>query len=164
MLDNKIMEKDIEMMRLALAEAKKAAEKGEIPIGAVVCRGEEVIAVAHNLCETNQKATHHAEMLALDAASEKIGSWRLSDCELYVTLEPCPMCMGAAIRSRVRRVVYGAQDARAGACGSLVNLPAYPLEASPDCVEGILAQESVQLLQDFFQERRKIQIKSRPKG
>lgn len=164
MSDNKMLEKDIEMMRLALAEAKKAAEKGEIPIGAVVCRGEEVIAVAHNLCETNKKATHHAEMLALDAASEKIGSWRLSDCDLYVTLEPCPMCMGAAIRSRVRRVVYGARDARAGACGSLVNLSAYPLEASPDCVEGILAQESVELLQKFFQERRKIQIKSRSKG
>lgn len=148
-------ETDIQMMRLALEEAQKAAEKGEIPIGCVICRNGEVLARAHNLCETDRKATHHAEMLALDAAAEAAGSWRLSDCDLYVTLEPCPMCMGAAVRSRVRRVVYGARDARAGACGSLVNLPALPLEASPQCTEGVLARESAALLQNFFQQRRK---------
>ncbi len=148
-------ETDIKMMRLALEEARKAAEKGEIPIGCVICRNGEVIARAHNLCETNRKATHHAEILALDAAAEDMGSWRLSDCDLYVTLEPCPMCMGAAIRSRVRRVVYGARDARAGACGSLVNLSAFPLESSPQCTEGVLARESAELLRHFFQQRRK---------
>lgn len=148
-------ETDIQMMRFALEEAQKAAQKGEIPVGCVICRNGEVIARAHNLCETDRKATHHAEILALDAAAEAVGSWRLSDCDLYVTLEPCPMCMGAAVRSRVRRVVYGARDARAGACGSLVNLPALPLEASPQCTDGVLAQESAELLRQFFQKRRR---------
>ena len=137
-------------MRIALEEAKIAADAGEIPVGAVIVRGDEEIARAHTLCERTGQATAHAELLAIEAASRAVGSWRLSDATLYVTLEPCPMCAGAAINARVGRIVFAAKDARAGACGSLINLPAYPLEARPECIGGVLADESRVLLSDFF--------------
>ena len=143
-------QKDEKWMRIALEEAKIAADAGEIPVGAVIVRGDEEIARAHNLCERTGQATAHAELLAIEAASRAVGSWRLSDATLYVTLEPCPMCAGAAINARVGRIVFAAKDARAGACGSLINLPAYPLEARPECIGGVLADESRVLLSDFF--------------
>ena len=142
-------------MRIALKEAAVAASEGEIPVGAVLAKDGEILARTHNLCETRGLASEHAEMLAIRAASEKIGSWRLSGCTLYVTLEPCPMCAGCAIHARVDRIVYGAKDPRAGACGSVINLPSYPLEAKPNCEEGLYAEESLALLRDFFAKKRK---------
>lgn len=138
------------MMREALKEAEKALRQGEIPVGAVIVQNGEIIARAHNLCETEKSATAHAELLAIQAASRALGRWRLSDCTLYVTLEPCPMCTGAAINARIGRIVYAAKDARAGACGSLLDLPIYPLESHPICESGILQQESLSLLRSFF--------------
>ena len=108
---------DFELMGLALEEAAKAAALGEVPVGAVVARHGEVVATAHNTRETEKNALHHAELLAIDAACKALGGWRLWQCELFVTLEPCPMCSGGIINSRIRRVVYGAVDTKAGCCG-----------------------------------------------
>ncbi|WP_226660157.1 tRNA adenosine(34) deaminase TadA [Pseudalkalibacillus hwajinpoensis] len=116
------LEKDEYFMRLAMAEAEKASAIGEVPIGAVIVKEEEVIASAYNLRETEQRAVAHAELLAIDAACQKVGSWRLTDCTLYVTLEPCAMCSGAIVLSRVERVVYGASDPKGGCAGTLMNL------------------------------------------
>ncbi len=137
-------------MKEALLEAQKAASEGEVPVGALlVCNGE-VVARTHNLCETLHDATAHAECLAISEAGKRLGRWRLSDCTLYATLEPCPMCTSAAIHARIGRIVYGAHDARAGACGSVLNLPSYPLECSPECVGGVLEGACAQVLRDFF--------------
>ena len=111
---------DFELMGLALEDAAKAAALGEVPVGAVVARHGEVVAMAHNTRETEKNALHHAELLAIDAACKALGGWRLWQCELFVTLEPCPMCSGAIINSRLKRVVYGARDPKAGCCGSLL--------------------------------------------
>ena len=108
---------DYELMGAALAEAEQAAALGEVPVGAVIAKDGEIIASAHNTRETEKNALHHAELLAIDAACKKLGGWRLWECELFVTLEPCPMCAGAILNSRIRRVVYGAADAKAGCCG-----------------------------------------------
>ena len=147
---------DEKWMAIAIEEARLAAMAGEVPVGAVIVRGDELLAQTHNLCETRGLATAHAEMLAIEEASRRVGGWRLSDATLYVTLEPCPMCTGALINARIGRIVYAAKDARAGACGSLVNLPAYPLEARPICEGGVLAEESQQLLRSFFAQKRRI--------
>ena len=117
---------DFELMGLALEEAAKAAALGEVPVGAVVARHGEVVAMAHNTRETEKNALHHAELLAIDAACKALGGWRLWECELFVTLEPCPMCAGGIINSRLRRVVYGAADTKAGCCGSVTDLFALP--------------------------------------
>lgn len=109
---------DFELMGAALEEARKAAALGEVPVGAVVAKDGEIISAAHNTRETEKNALHHAELLAIDAACKKLGGWRLWQCELFVTLEPCPMCSGAIINSRIKRVVYGAADVKAGCCGS----------------------------------------------
>ena len=113
---------DEQLMQAALEEARAAAALGEVPVGAVVAKDGEIIAAAHNTRETEKNALHHAELLAIDAACKKLGGWRLWECELFVTLEPCPMCAGAIINSRIRRVVYGAADTKAGCCGSLTDL------------------------------------------
>ena len=141
-------------MREALAQAAIAAEKGEIPVGAVIVKNGEILCVAHNLCEALHDATAHAERLAVSEAGRLTGSWRLSDCTLYVTLEPCPMCTGAAINARVGRIVYAAKDPRAGACESLIKLPAYPLESAPVCEGGVLEEEALALLRTFFLKKR----------
>lgn len=141
-------------MREALAQATIAAEKGEIPVGAVIVKNGEILCVAHNLCEALHDATAHAERLAVSEAGRLTGSWRLSDCTLYVTLEPCPMCTGAAINARVGRIVYAAKDPRAGACESLIKLPAYPLESAPVCEGGVLEEEALALLRTFFLKKR----------
>lgn len=145
---------DEKFMKMALAEAEKAFDAGEIPVGAVIVRDGEVIARAHNLCEAQNDPTAHAELLAIRAAGERLGTWRLSECTLYVTLEPCPMCTGAAINARVGRIVFGAKDPRAGACGSLCNLPAYPLECKPEITHGIEDARSRELLRAFFAQKR----------
>ena len=142
-------------MRLALAEAQKAVGVGETPIGAVVACGGEVIAAAHNTRENNNDITAHAELIAVRAAAAKKGDWRLGDCTVYVTLEPCPMCAGALLASRVSRVVYGAKDPAAGAMGTVLNLPRYPLGSAPAVTAGVLEAECRAILQDFFRNRRK---------
>lgn len=146
--------KDELFMREALAQAAIAAQKGEIPIGAVIVMDGNILCAAHNLCEELHDATAHAERLAISQAGELTGSWRLADCTLYVTLEPCPMCTGAAINARIGRIVYAAKDPRAGACESLVKLSAYPLESSPVCEGGLLEAEALELLRTFFLKKR----------
>jgi tRNA(adenine34) deaminase len=146
---------DFFFMRQAIEEAQKAVEVDEVPIGAVVVMGDRVIAGAHNLRETLQDATAHAELLAIREACEKLGTWRLIGCSLYVTLEPCPMCAGAIILSRVDRVVFGAKDPKGGACGSLINLPADErFNHRPEVVAGVLADECGDMLKKFFQAKR----------
>lgn len=146
---------DFELMGLALEEARKAAALGEVPVGAVVARRGEVVAAAHNTRETQKNALHHAELLAIDAACKKLGGWRLHRCDLYVTLEPCPMCAGALINSRMKTVYYGAPDPKAGSCGSLINLFALPYNHQPALVSGVLEQECADILRNFFRELRK---------
>ncbi len=140
---------------MALEQAKIAKEMGEVPVGAVIVRKEEVLSAAHNRCHTGGLATAHAELLAIEDACRKTGSWRLEDCTLYVTLEPCPMCAGAAINARIPRVIFAAKDPRMGACGSLLDLSAYPLEIRPEYVSRVLESESLDLLQQFFLQMRK---------
>lgn len=142
-------------MRKAIAQAHAAGRKGEVPIGAVVVRGGEVIARAHNLRETNDDPTAHAEVLALRRAGKKLGRWNLFDCDLYVTLEPCAMCSGAVVYSRVRKVVFGAYDLRFGCSGTLMNLSADErLNHRAEVTGGILRDECAALLQDFFRDKR----------
>ena len=151
-------EKDLFFMTLALQEAKRAAEIDEVPIGAVVVKDDEVISKAHNLRETLQDATAHAELLAIKEACEVLGTWRLIGCTLYVTLEPCPMCAGAIILSRVDKLVFGAKDPKGGACGSVVNLTADDrFNHRPEVVEGVMAKECGKILKAFFQGKRKRQ-------
>ncbi len=141
-------------MNIALDEAKKAYDAGEVPVGAIIVQNGKIISQAHNNREETGDATGHAETLAIRMACEAIGSWRLEDCELYVTLEPCPMCMGAIINSRIKRVVFGAKDAKAGACGSLVNLTSYPFNHKPLVDHEVMADECAQILSDFFHSKR----------
>ena len=148
------IQKDELFMREALAQAAIAAQSGEVPIGAVIVKNGKILCAAHNLCESLHDATAHAERLAISKAGKLTGSWRLSDCTLYVTLEPCPMCTGAAINARIDRIVYAAKDPRAGACESLVRLPAYPLESAPVCEGGLLEAEALELLRTFFLKKR----------
>lgn len=151
------MQREEMFMRLALKEAEQAAREGEVPVGSVVVRGEEVISAAHNRRECSRSALAHAELLAIEAACQALGGWRLWECELYVTLEPCPMCAGALINARLRRVVYGAHDPKAGCCGSVLDLFSAPFNHHPEITGGLLAEESAALLRDFFRERRKKQ-------
>lgn len=146
---------DQELMRIALEEAKIAAGLGEVPVGAVIAKDGIPIARAHNTRETEKNATHHAELLAIDAACKALGGWRLWQCELFVTLEPCPMCSGAIINSRLQRVVYGAPDPKAGCCGSLTDLFSLPFNHHPVIESGLMAEEAQQLLQEFFAMLRK---------
>ena len=141
---------DQELMDAALAEARIAADLGEVPVGAVVARRGEIVAAAHNTRETQRNALHHAELLAIDAACKALGGWRLWECELFVTLEPCPMCAGAIVNSRIKRVVYGAPDPKAGCCGSVTDLFALPFNHHPVVEQGLGADEASALLGEFF--------------
>jgi tRNA(adenine34) deaminase len=146
---------DTEMMRLALEEAKRAATHDDVPIGAVVAKGDEVLAVAGNERELRADPTAHAEVLALRAAAERLGGWRIPDATIYVTLEPCAMCAGAIVLARVPRVVYGATDPKAGAAGSVLDVLGEPrLNHRPQVEGGLLAEESAELLESFFAARR----------
>ncbi len=148
-------EQDILFMKLALNEAKKASDIGEVPVGAVIVRDGEVVSTAFNRRECDKNAISHAEIMAISKACEKLGGWRLHQCELYVTLEPCPMCTGAIINSRIKRVVFGAYDKKAGCMGSILNLTEYPFNHKPEIVGGVLADEAGALLSEFFQNLRK---------
>ena len=142
-------------MRLALREAKQALEHGDVPIGAVLVRDGDVVAVAHNERELRQDPTAHAEIIVLREAARLAGSWRVLDAELYVTLEPCAMCAGAIVLARVARVVYGATDPKAGAAGSVLDVLADPrLNHRPEVHSGLLGDECGELLRAFFASRR----------
>lgn len=142
-------------MRSALAEGVKAAELGEIPIGAVLVVNGEIIAQAHNLRETGHDATAHAEILVLREAGRKLGQWRLSGATLYVTVEPCPMCAGALVMARIARLVYGAPDSKAGGVDSLFNITTHPgLNHRVEVTGGVLAEEAAGLLREFFRVKR----------
>ncbi|OGW64648.1 MAG: tRNA-specific adenosine deaminase [Nitrospirae bacterium RIFCSPLOWO2_02_FULL_62_14] len=150
-----INDKDREYMRLALEQARKASAQGEVPIGAVLVRNEQILAQAHNFREIWQDPTAHAEIVVIREAATQSGSWRLTDTTLYVTLEPCVMCIGAIILARIPRLVFGAMDPKAGACGSIFDLPAERrLNHRVDVVSGVLEQESQELLQEFFRRLR----------
>jgi tRNA(adenine34) deaminase len=140
----------IEALRLAAV----AAEKGEIPVGAVVVRDGEIIGRGYNLRENKKSATAHAEIIAIEQACAAVGDWRLRGCVLYVTLEPCPMCAGAIVNSRIDRVVFGAKDGAAGCCGSLINFNAYPFNHSFSIEGGVCEEECIALLKAFFERKR----------
>lgn len=142
-------------MRVAIEEALKAKEINEVPIGAVIVYRDEIIARAHNLRETKQNAVAHAELLAIEKACEVLGSWRLEDAELYVTLEPCPMCSGAIILSRIKKVIYGASDPKSGCAGTLMNLlQDERFNHQTEVQKGVLQDECSELLTTFFREIR----------
>ncbi|HLR08618.1 MAG TPA: tRNA adenosine(34) deaminase TadA [Bacillota bacterium] len=139
-------------MKEAINQAINAREHGEVPIGAVIVHDGEVIATGYNVRETRQETLSHAELIAIQQANQTIGSWRLEDCTLYVTLEPCPMCAGAIVQSRIKRVVFGAFDPKAGCAGSLMNLlEDERFNHQAEVTSGVLEQECSQLLTDFFQ-------------
>ncbi|MBH0230213.1 tRNA adenosine(34) deaminase TadA [Halobacillus yeomjeoni] len=149
------MNQDEHYMRLAIEEAKKAEKEGEVPIGAVITHHGEVVATGYNQRETSQLASSHAEFIAIERANQQLGSWRLEDCTLYVTLEPCPMCAGAILQARVPKVVYGAKDPKAGCAGTLMNL----LEDDrfnhlAEVIPGVLEEECGFMLTDFFRKLR----------
>ncbi len=145
---------DQQFMSLALEEAKKAYALGEVPVGAVIVQRGRVISSGYNLRETGKKATAHAELLAIERACEALGGWRLPECTLYVTLEPCPMCAGAIINARIDRVVFGAYDSKAGSCGSVVNLFEMEYNHKPQLEAGVLEEECAELLKSFFKDLR----------
>ena len=153
---------DITYMQQALELAQEAAAEGEVPVGCVIVRNGEVVGRGRNRREQEKTALSHAECDAIRQACENLSGWRLWDCTLYVTLEPCPMCAGAIINARIPRVVFGASDAKCGACGSVCDLFSMDFNHHPEVTKGVLEEESAALLSDFFQNLR-VQLRSRPK-
>lgn len=148
-------DKDIEFMSIALEKAKEAAERGEVPVGACIVRyGTDVISAEGNLRENGKNALYHAEVRAIDSACKALGGWRLPECTMYVTMEPCPMCAGAIINARIDRVVFGAYDKRAGAMGSVFDINGFGLNHKCEVEGGVMEEESVGLLQSFFRKKR----------
>jgi tRNA(adenine34) deaminase len=148
-------EKDIQYMRMAIEEARVAAAMGEVPVGAVLVHEDEVIARAHNIKETVNDPTAHAEILALREGAQKLGRWRLTDCVLYVTKEPCIMCSGAMVNARLGRLVYACRDPKGGGTESLYQIPTDPrLNHRAEVVSGILEEECSTLLKSFFEQKR----------
>ena len=145
-------------MREALKEAKKAYLLGEVPVGAVIVYDNKIIARGHNTREIKQSVLGHAEINAIQKASKKIGSWRLEDCDMYITLEPCPMCSGAIIQSRIKNLYYGATDLKTGACGSVLNLFDHPFNHKVNVIGGVLEDECSRIIKDFFKELRQKNI------
>ncbi len=150
------MNRDEIYMRKALELAKLAAEQDEVPVGAIVVKKStgEIVGRGFNRREYGKSPLTHAEMIAIDEASRRLGGWRLIDCELFVTLEPCPMCAGAIINSRIERVIFGTADSKAGSCGSVVNLFELPYNHKPELAGGVLAEECAGVLSDFFKNLR----------
>ena len=145
---------DVAFMREAMSLAALAEQIDEVPVGALIVRDGEVIARAYTTREHSKCATHHAEILAIEEACRVLGGWRLPGCTLYVTMEPCAMCAGAIINSRIPRVVYGAPDLRFGAFGSLINLAELPLNHKPEIIGGVLEDENVKVLRYYFKKKR----------
>ncbi len=148
------MTRDEKFIKEAIKLAKKSALEGEVPVGAVVVRDDEIIARGRNRREKTANAISHAEIQAIEKACKKLGSWRLCGCELFCTLEPCAMCAGAVINTRIKRVVFGACESKFGSCGSVVNLFDLPFNNRPELVSGVLAEECSKLMSDFFRELR----------
>ena len=142
-------------MEFAIKEAEKALEKEEVPIGAVVVSENKIIGKGHNLTESLKDATAHAEMIAITSAADKLGDWRLENCILYSTIEPCTMCAGAAVLSRIKTIVFGARDPKFGACGSIFEVPTdVRLNHRIDLISGIMEYETAELMQRFFKKLR----------
>ncbi len=141
-------------MAIALKMAQIAAKKDEVPVGAVIVRNGAVIAKAHNMRETKRNPLAHAELLAISKASRKLRGWRLTGCTLYVTLEPCPMCAGAIVNARIDKVIFGAYDPKAGACGTLYNLTEGRLNHTPEVTGGVMEEETAAVLKDYFKKKR----------
>lgn len=154
-LPERSAEEDEKYMRMAMDEAMLAASEDEVPVGAVLVREGRVIARCHNRREATKCATHHAEILAIEEGCSALGGWRLTGATLYVTMEPCPMCAGAIINSRIPRVVYGAPDLRFGAMGSLFDLTKLPLNHKPIVDSGVLDEENRKILADYFAAKRR---------
>lgn len=154
---------DLTFMRMALEEAARAPAVGEVPIAALIVQDNQILAQSHNYRELWQDPTAHAEVIAIRAAATALGTWRLTDTTLYVTVEPCSMCIGAMILARVSRVVFGAWDPKAGACGSVFNVPAEPkLNHQVSVTGGVLEQESQALIQNFFKKLREASPATNP--
>ena len=149
-------------MDVAIALAKEAAQEGEVPVGCVIVRGDEIVGRGRNRRETEKNALGHGEIEAINDACRNLGGWRLWECTLYVTLEPCPMCAGAIINARIPRVVYGTGDAKCGACGSVCDLFSMKFNHHPVVEKGVRETECTALLQDFFQNLR-MELRTRPK-
>ncbi|MEG0899205.1 MAG: nucleoside deaminase [Oscillospiraceae bacterium] len=149
------MSKDEEYMRMALLQAKLAFDEGEVPVGAVIVKNSQVIALGRNSRESQNSPLGHAEINAITLACEKLSSWRLDDCEIYVTLEPCPMCGGAIINSRIKRLVYGAYDAKQGCFGSVCDLSAMKFPNVPLVKSAVLESDCLNVLKTFFENLRK---------
>lgn len=156
-MEERSLDTDEIFMRRAIELAKRAAAVDEVPVGAVAVRDGRIIAEAYNTRETSKCATHHAEVLAIEEACRALGGWRLPGVTLYVTMEPCAMCAGAIINARIERVVFGASDLRFGAFGSLIDLASVPLNHTPEITGGILGEECVKLLSDYFAEKRRVE-------
>ncbi len=154
--------KDIEYMQQALLLAREAGKDGEVPVGCVIVRGDKIVGRGRNCREKDKTALGHAEIEAIGDACRNLGGWRLWDCTLYVTLEPCPMCAGAIINARIPRVVFGVTDEKCGACGSVCNLFEMEFNHRPQVEKGLLEEESKILLEEFFKELR-LQLRERPK-
>ena len=153
---------DLEFMDAALALAREAAAEGEVPVGCVIVRNGQIVGRGRNRRETEKTALGHGEIEAIADACRNLGGWRLWDCTLYVTLEPCPMCAGAIINARIPRVVYGASDAKCGACGSVCNLFSMAFNHHPQVESGVREAEAAELLQAFFANLR-LELRSKPK-
>ena len=153
---------DERFMREALLLAREAFEDGEVPVGCVIVRGDEIVGRGRNRREQGKSALAHAEVEAISEACRNLGGWRLWECTLYVTLEPCPMCAGAIINARIPRVVYGASDTKAGSCGSVCDLFAMDYNHRPEVIKGVLEEEAAELLTEFFRNLR-VELRSRPK-
>ena len=150
------MEQYVKYMQMALEEAKLAEVEDEVPIGCVIIKDDEVIAKAHNLRETNNDPLGHAETLAIKKASEILNDWQLVNCELYVTVEPCIMCAGAIIQSRISKVIYGASDLKGGAFGGSINvLEAQNINHRPEVIKGVLEKECTEIIKNYFKSKRK---------
>jgi len=143
-----------EFMMEAIKLADEAAAFGEVPVGAVIVKNGKIIAKGRNMREQKQNALSHAEIEAINNACKELGSWRLDDCEMYVTLEPCPMCTGAIINSRIKTLIFGAYDSKAGSIDSVINLCDYPYNHKPEIYGGILEDECLEILQNFFKKLR----------
>ena len=153
---------DLKFMDEALRLAREAAAEGEVPVGCVIVRGDEIVGRGRNRRETGKTALGHAEIEAIYDANRNLGGWRLWECTLYVTLEPCPMCAGAIINARIPRVVYGASDTKCGACGSVCDLFSMDFNHHPQAVKGVREEECSALLTEFFEQLR-IELRTRPK-
>ena len=153
---------DLELMTAALELAREAAKEGEVPVGCVIARSGEIVGRGRNRRETGKNALAHAEIDAINDACRTLGGWRLWECTLYVTLEPCPMCAGAIVNARIPRVVFGASDAKCGACGSVCDIFSMDFNHHPQVEKGLLEAQSAALLTDFFQNLR-LELRDRPK-